>query len=93
MGFFVDAPDDKLFQNIGDKYVEIVKALSKWCLQFNPKINFSNSQSILTDSEEKNEPTTSCCPRLSQVTTQCVPRAKGCELILVCSIAVIQVKL
>lgn len=29
MGFFVDAPDDKFFQNIGDKYVETVKSFSK----------------------------------------------------------------
>lgn len=34
-----------------------------------------------TDVEEKNEPTTTCCPPLSQVATQCVPRAKGCRLI------------
>lgn len=28
MGFFVDAPDDKFFQNIGEKYVETIKSIS-----------------------------------------------------------------
>lgn len=32
MGFFVDAPDDKFFQNIGDKYVETVKSFSKYLI-------------------------------------------------------------
>lgn len=29
MGFFVETPDDKFFQNIGEKYVETVKSISE----------------------------------------------------------------
>lgn len=36
-----------------------------------------------TDVEEKTEPTTSCCPPLSPLMTQCVPKAKGCKLTVI----------